>query len=963
MRIKGVEDAAVNNAHNAMHIAYDPNLVTFSRIEGEARRIGAQIQAQIAHATFLLEGLDCPDCARSIERAVGALPGVLWVGANFSAAQVHVEYQRGHVSLDDIMRRIQGHGVSVEILTRDGEAMQSAVVSQIVPAAEGKRAKTAPLAFLRTRTGQTAVGAALAALALLAHLLEGWGDRDPVSRWLWAASILLGGWSTWRAALASLRARAVDMNVLMTLAVLGAVALRDWGEAASVVLLYGVGLSLQNSALDRTRRSIRALMSLTPPTACVRRGSKEEAVPVAQVRLGDTLIVRPGERIPIDGEVTNGASAVNEAPITGESVPVEKSQGAPVYAGTLNGQGALEIRVTRPYRDTVLSRILHSVEEAQAQRAPAEQMIDRFARAYTPIVFWLAVGVAFVPPLMLAGDFWWHFPEWFHRALTLLIVACPCALVVSTPVAIVTALGTASRRGILIKGGAYLEAIGAVKAVVYDKTGTLTQGVLRVEDVVPFGSLTCAEILSLAAAMESRSKHPLALAICQAASNQRATTPYEVTDFTELSGRGVRATVNGTPYLLGSPRLFQMQKVPLTPAAEKALAEAEAAGITAVLLGNAGGLEAILLLRDQPRPEAQSAIATLHRMGIVYQAMLTGDNARVAAQIAKAANLEEYEGGLLPEQKLQRIRHLQRRYGRVAMVGDGINDAPALAASDVGIAMGAAGSDVALEAADIALMQDDLSRLPFLVNLSRSTRNIVRQNVAFSLLTKAALLVGAVLVTLPLWVAVLGDVGVALLVTFNALRLVDGPDVNALPAYVAEPEADTEEALLELVFINDKSVDEQPEAGYVYPTWERFAVPFTGKPLRFGRRAASSVLPIQIEDAGMSRLHGEIRMEGGRPVVVDLRSTNGIRFNGRTAGALVPPLRPTPLRFGDNLFIGRNTRVEIRRPGDFAGGVQRMEETAEAEAENEAVEAPQEAAADSSATQDLRGKSGVPTSS
>ncbi len=698
-------------------------------------------------------------------------------------------------------------------------------------------------------------------------------------------------------------------------------------------------------------------MTLTPPTARVLHDRHEESLPVSQVRVGDILVIRPGERIPMDGEVIHGASAVNEAPITGESLPVEKGVGAPVYAGTLNGQGALEARVTRPYHDTVLARILHNVEEAQAQRAPAEQFIDHFARVYTPIVFWLAVGVALVPPLMMGGDFWWFFPTWFHRALSLLIIACPCALVISTPVAIVTALGTASRRGVLVKGGAYLEAIGTVKAVVYDKTGTLTEGALKVEDVLPLGNMTCAEILVLAATLERRSTHPLAQAILQEAARYEAPS-YQIADFVEMPGRGVKATVNGVPFLLGNLQLFQSQKIELPLAASEALTEAEATGMTGVLLGNRSGLQGLILLRDQPRPEAKTAIATLHRMGIVYQAMLTGDNTRVAAQVAQAAGLEEYEGNLLPDRKLQHIHFLQHRYGRVAMVGDGVNDAPALAAADVGIAMGVAGSDTALEAADVALMRDDLSRLPFLIKLSRSTRTIVRENVAISLVTKAALLVSAIMATLPLWLAVLGDVGVALLVTLNALRLVDGPDVDAPPA--RSDEEASEEPLLELVFINDKSVDEQPEPDYPYPTWERFSVPFTGTPIRFGRKAPTSVLPIQIDDAGMSRLHGEFRLEGGRPVVVDLQSTNGIRFNGRTAGALIPPLRPTPLRFGDSLLIGRNTRIEIRRPGDFGAGPGATGGGAQAPRRTTSTLI-QAVVTGDSGTQDLRGKSGIPT--
>ncbi len=954
-RIKGVVDASVNNAHDTLHIAYDPNLVTFSRIESEARRLGAEITASVDHATLLLEGLDNPDAAQGIERAIGALDGILWAGVSFTSAQMHVEFRPDQIRLPEIIRRIAGQGVQAVPLDR----APAAATPSVAPQAAGRApTDTGRQAFFLRRAGMVAASAFLAVVALVLQWAEGPGAHS-VSPFIWAAALIVGGARILRGAVGALIARAVDMNVLLTLAVIGAAALGSWGEAAAVVLLYDVGVLLQARALERTRRSIRTLMDLTPPTARVRRNGLEQTLPVSEVRVGDTVLIRPGERIPMDGEILQGAGSVNEAPITGESVPVEKRAGDNVYAGTLNGQAALDVRVSRPYDDTVLAQVVHGVEEAQSQRAPAEQFLDRFARRYTPIVFWLAVAVAIVPPLLLGGDFSWYFPTWLHRGLSLLLIACPFGLILATPVAITAALGTAARRGVLIKGGAYLENVGAVRAMVYDKTGTLTEGVLQVADVVPFGEMTCAEILSHAALMESHSEHPVAQAIVMAAERQRPAVPLRITEVVEMPGRGLRGPINDTLYLLGSPALFAQAKVSLTPEAEQALEEAEAAGVTCVLLGKMREVQGLILLRDRPRPEAKAAIAALRRQGILYQAMLTGDNVRVAAHVAAAAGLEEYQGGLLPEKKLQHIRHLQHRYGRVAMVGDGINDAPALAAADIGIAMGVAGSDIALAASDIALMRDDLSRLPFLIHLSRSTRSIVRQNVAIALLTKAALLGSAVLATLPLWLVILGDVGVALLVTINAFRLVDGPDVDAPPAPAIETDAEGE-PLLDLVFINDKSVDEQPEAGFVYPKWERFVISFTGTPIRFGRKSEGSILPVQIDDSGMSRLHGEIRLEGGRPVVVDLQSTNGIRFNGRTQGALVPPLRPTPLRFGDNLLLGRNTRVEIRRPGEFGVGKRVTGAGGRAVVENGAEAQPMHAE-EGSSTQDLHGKSGVPT--
>jgi Cd2+/Zn2+-exporting ATPase len=943
MGIKGVREASVNNAFDTLSLVYDPNLVTFSRLENEARLIGVQLVAAIDHVTFALDGLDCPDCARGIERDVRALEGVLWAGANLAAAQVHVEFERGRVSGREIVGRIAAHGVRPRLLEQNGEAVRT----QNAGAMPG----VLSAATLLRKQRRIALCLLLSALGLLVGLLPQANIGTHVSRLLYTGAILAGGWGMFRPALASLRARTADMNVLMLLAILGAAATGAWGEAASVVLLFSIGNALQANTLERTRRSLQSLMALAPQTATIRRDRSEEKRPVVDVRVGETILVRPGERIPMDGVVVGGVSQVSEAPVTGESRFLEKQPGSKVYAGAANGMGALEVRVTKAARDALISRIAHLVEEAQAQRAPAEQMIDRFERFYTPVVCWLAVLIAFVPPLLAAGDFSWYFPVWFHRGLSLLIIACPCALVLSTPVAVVTALGAAARRGALVKGGAYLETIGTVKAIAYDKTGTLTQGRPAVEDVVPFGAMSCGEVIRLAAALESRSAHPLALAIREAAARSSGAAPPAVRDFEEIPGQGARAIVNETPTLLGSTRLFARHKIALPRAAQEKLAEAETSGATVTLLGGANGLHGLILLKDPPRLETRAAIAELHRLGILYQGVLSGDNAQVAAQIASAVGMAEYEGNLLPEQKLAQIRALQQRYGRAAMVGDGINDAPALAAADVGIAMGAAGSDTALEAADIALMHADLMALPFLIRLSRRTRRIMQENVAVSLLTKGLLVSAALTTTLPLWLAVIGDVGVALLVILNALRLAESPeDGRQTPALspstalradhaptqegAAEgtegrtryPDGKAKESrppleaaapdtpLLELVFSSDSSADEQPIPGYVYPAWDPIRVLFTGEPIRFGRRARTSALSLQIEDRGMSRLHGEIRLEGRRPVIVDLCSTNGIRRNGQAVSALIPPERPVPLQVGDRLWIGRNTRLDIRLP-------------------------------------------------
>jgi len=764
-RIKGVEAAAVNNARTAINITYDPNVVTLSRIEAEAEQIGAAITAHIDHQTIELRDLDCPDCAATIEKAVGQMPGVLWVGANFAAGQMHVEFERSAVTLQEICQVAEGHGVRACPLNFKGEGGR-------------RKEESGPLPPSFWREHRKLLTTVLAALLAVGAVIAGAMGEAKASPWLYAASILVGGWSTARGAWMAVRTRAVDMNVLMTLAVIGAAGIGDRFEGAAVVVLFNIGNLIQSYTVERTRRSIRALMDLSPKTARVRRGTSEIDVPVEEVRPEEIVLVRPGERIPMDGEIIAGASAINEAPVTGESVPADKGPGDYVFAGTLNGPGALEFRVTHVFRDTVLARIIHHVEEAQAQRAPTQQFIDRFARVYTPIVVGLAILIAVLPPL---GQILWHitpaWKEWLLRALSLLIIACPCALVISTPVAIVTAIGTASRNGALIKGGAYLEQIGELRALLYDKTGTLTTGQFQVEDVLPLDSLSCNEILRLAAAIEAKSEHPLAAAFrswVQGSGFSSNTEHLDVQAFQALPGQGVSAVVNGETYLLGNRSLLQTGRFDANGARSE-LERVESLGKTAVLLANRERPLGVIVLSDTPRRDIAPILRELETLGVEYQAMLTGDNPQVARAVAEAVGLRDYKASLLPEQKVALVKEFQRQYGSVGMVGDGINDAPALAAANVGFVMGAAGSDTAMETADVVLMSDDLTRLPYLIRLSRGARAVIRQNVGFSLITKV-LLIGAAVTPalgLPLWLAVLGDVGVSLLVTLNALRLID----------------------------------------------------------------------------------------------------------------------------------------------------------------------------------------------
>ncbi len=560
------------------------------------------------------------------------------------------------------------------------------------------------------------------------------------------------------------------MNFLMTVAAIGAAAIGEWGEGASAMFLFAVAQLLESYSMDRACNAIKALMDLSPTEATVRRNGREETVPVAEVAVGETIVIRPGQKIPLDGEVIAGRSAVNQAPITGESIPVDKEPGAEVFAGSINEQGALDVRVTKLVEDTTLARIIHAVEEAQATRAPSQSFVDRFSRIYTPAVVLLAVLIFIFPPLLGLGA--WG--EWFYRALAMLVIACPCALVISTPVSIVSGLAGAAKGGVLIKGGAHLENDGGITAVAFDKTGTLTEGRPSVTDVLSLNGLDEAGVLRLAAAIEQGSEHPLARAILAEADRRRIESPIS-TDFEALIGRGVRATVEGRTLFLGNERLCHERGV-CTPQSEQALLQFEREGKTAVLLSDEKEPVGVIAIADKVRPEARTSIAALRKSGVRRILMLTGDNTGTARAVAEQLGIDEFHAELLPDDKVRIVRELEASGERVAFVGDGVNDAPALATATVGLAMGAAGSDVALETADIALMGDDLSRLPFAIRLSHRTLGIIKQNIWFSIAIKGVFLVLALVGWATLWMAVASDMGASLLVIGNGLRALRGHD-------------------------------------------------------------------------------------------------------------------------------------------------------------------------------------------
>jgi len=591
----------------------------------------------------------------------------------------------------------------------------------------------------------------------------------PLAPLLFASASVVGGVRIARKGLRQVLQRTLDMNALMTVAVLGAMAIGEWAEAAATVVLFSFAQWLEAGSLERARRAIGGLMSLAPETALVRRGNGERRVSSSEVRPGEQIVIGPGERVPLDGLVADGTSELDESPLTGESRSAPKGPGAEVFAGSINGSGVLLVNVSRNASETALARIIRRVEEAQSSRAPAQGFVERFARVYTPAVVCLAVLVATLPPLLLGGGF----SDWTYRALVLLVIACPCALVISTPVSIVSALTAASRRGALVKGGAHLEAVGSVRCVAFDKTGTLTSGVPRVTDVVAAPGRSRAEVLGLAAAVELRSRHPIGAAVLDAA-RREAVEPRQAAQIVELPGLGLRGLCDGVEVLVGSHRLFE-ERGRCDHCLDGELQRLESEGKTAVLVGTdvpGCGLVGAVAVADDLRAEAKPAVAALHALGIRV-ALLSGDNARTADAIAERLGIEERGAGLLPEDKLRRVAELQRESGATAMVGDGVNDAPALAASTVGIAMGVRGSDAALETADIALMSDDLLRVPELIALGRRTARVIRQNIGLSLAVKGVVLCLALAGHGSLWAAVAADMGASLAVIGNGLRLLN----------------------------------------------------------------------------------------------------------------------------------------------------------------------------------------------
>jgi Zn2+/Cd2+-exporting ATPase len=834
LRLDGIHAVEPDVSRGLLHVSFDENELAGEDVETFARRAGAQAHCEdhcplAVHAHGPLDlsrplagedgherrilhvtGMDCADCALKLQGALRRERGVRTADVNFGAATLAVALDPDEAALPDVYRAVRRLGYDTverraEEQGRDGGSPATA------------ERTGAGFWLSEPRAVATAVSGALTLAGFVASAVA-----PAAAPWLFGAAVVAGGVFVARAAVFSLRGRQVDMNVLMTLAMIGAAAIGQWSEAALVAFLFSFGTVLQAATLERTRRAISGLMKLAPQTAtalrpCPSDGELEETtVDVAELVAGDVVVVRPGERAAVDGVVVEGAAAADQAPVTGESAPVTKGPGDQVFAGSIIEGGTLHVRATAAASDTTIAKIVHMVEEAQAQRAPAETIVDRFASKYTPVVVVLAAAVAFVPPLLGAS-----FDTWFYRGLALLIISCPCALVISTPVSVLAALARATRNGVLIKGGAYLEQMSGIKAVAFDKTGTLTVGRPQVTDVVALNGTAETDVLRVAAALERYSEHPLARAITERAQMHGVTedlvvpkaacscsTPgccatvqpaaeegdhhghgeaahahdghghakhdrsgdgLDLERFRAIPGRGVRAELAGRLYFAGRPDLLGAHAA--DPALVSAVERLERQGKTAVVVGDEDGALGVIAVSDPLRPGARKALEQLRALGVTDIAMLTGDNPDTAAAVAAQAGVTDVRAGLLPQDKVAAVAELRDRAGAVAMVGDGVNDAPALAAATLGVAMGAAGTDAALETADIALMGDDLIAVPDTIRLARRTTRVIWENIIFSIAVKAVFLVLAPLGLVSLWLAVFADMGTSLLVTGNGLRL------------------------------------------------------------------------------------------------------------------------------------------------------------------------------------------------
>ncbi len=750
----GIHEADLDLEQGRLHIAYDPRILTNAQALRLIQRSGQNAMMRVAQ------------CRSKSPQACASCAGEL--------GDELAHYYKGIASLTEPATRFhsgsQTGQIEVNLFHAGIIGKESAEAVKIFPAPEiltqvDQKEQEAPRAVPREKV-EVLLTVLNALFGLSAFIVGQVGGAAPLVGMLWVISYIAGGYYGLLDGIQTLREKKLDVNLLMILAALGAAAIGAPAEGAMLLFLFSLSNTLQSYAMDRSRKAIEKMLDLRPPTAAVRRGSRVVTLPVEKLVLGDVVLVRPGERLPVDGEVISGASDINQAPITGESMPVHKTNGDSVFAGTVNGNGALEVRMNRLAKDTTLARIVQMVEEAQSSKAQTQRMLDDFEQGYATVVLAISALLILIPSLLMQQPF--H--PTFYRAMTWLVVASPCALVISTPASILSAIANGARNGILFKGGVHLEKTATLKVVAFDKTGTLTHGKPQIAAIHTADGVTEEELLRMVGAVEARSEHPLANAIV-AAAHERGIDLPTATGTRAVPGQGVEGHVEGRLVWAGGRRMFFERGIEIPAKLLEEAAALEDRGLTVVLVTAGRKFLGLLGAADSMREDAKEMIAALKSLGIERVVMLTGDNERVAARIAEQAGVDEFHASLLPQDKVSVMNMLQKRYGPVAMVGDGVNDAPALATAEVGIAMGGAGTDVAMETADVVLMSDDLKKLPHALGLARSARRIVWQNLGFSLSVILLLVVTTFGAELPLPLGVVGHEGSTVLVVLNGLRL------------------------------------------------------------------------------------------------------------------------------------------------------------------------------------------------
>ncbi|MDG0822819.1 MAG: cadmium-translocating P-type ATPase [Staphylococcus equorum] len=703
-------------------------------------------------STYRVQGFSCANCAGKFETNVKKLPNVHDASVNFGASQISVQ---GEASIEELEKA--GAFENLKVIPKTTTRTTS----------NSKDEQEEKIPFYKKHS--TLIYSALfMTLGFISMFIN--GNENIVTALLFITSMIVGGASMITTGLKNLIQLEFDMRTLMTIAVIGGVLIGEWAEVSVVVILFSISESLERFSMDRARASITSLMDVAPNKALIKRNNQEMTVHVDDIVVGDIMIVKPGQKIAMDGIIIDGYSSINQSAITGESVPVEKYKDDDVFAGTLNEEGFLEVKITKRVEDTTISKIIHLVEEAQAERAPSQAFVDKFAKYYTPVIIAIAAMVTVLPPLFFEAS--WD--KWVYQGLAVLVVGCPCALVISTPIAIVSAIGNAAKKGVLVKGGIYLEEIGALKAIAFDKTGTLTKGVPVVTDFKVINNrVNEREILSIIAALEYRSQHPLASAIMSKANVEHISySDIIVEDFSSITGKGIKGSIDGRMTYVGNSKMFsELLTANNENKVRNLISSLQEQGKTVMLVGTDQGVEAVIAVADEVRETSQQALHKLHQANVENTVMLTGDNQNTAGAIGNQVGVTDIKAELLPEDKLKVIKQLKSKYKRVAMVGDGVNDAPALAASTVGVAMGGAGTDAALETADVVLMGDDLNKLPFTIKLSRKTLNIIKANITFAIIIKIIALLLVIPGWLTLWIAILSDMGATLLVALNGMRL------------------------------------------------------------------------------------------------------------------------------------------------------------------------------------------------